>query len=649
MARLNDPQPPGGESVEALKKRYIRQNREIARANSTQSIRIRTLETEAAQLLEENIALREQVIRLTVELDRRNHSAEILSNISATKRELERKIQEMMKLVGGLSAFPHVGGGKGKIVTGPKPAEERVWRNEYLLKVEQEQVGLEAIREDVIYPRKSLSMEDVPILSPRRTHTCTGPTTVDGNDSDNDAHDPPLSALLDMRPRRRRRDSTFINSSITTATSSSEASPTKLSTLDLPIRTSRPSPPAENKPPKRKFELTDISPVADGRRISFDITGEGGDDAFLFKTSERREGEKAIPGTNAEAAADEVLRRLSSEPWIKVEEGNRRLSGGSESGESGKENKRTEEKSAALGFGGIVEERKKRVSLAGVSGNVLLAPQLEKRTVFDAEEFAEIDLAPKPRKDKSSIGGAGAQRKALGAKTANMGFLSPIKQHPLLGEKISDLQPKPMELNLEKPKVREIGSELKRAENEAQASGIAGGRVSRRASAQPINYALPRLNTKMRRETVESEKTKKPRISSSSRKLREGSADRTSRATSVESEIEGNGAKEGEGDQEEIVERERAARQYDDAASSRRRSGQTTDVYEYPILSPEKTMRRERGVKDEEDSEGEEDEGAYSSRDGKRMSFAEEAPEERERGRSSFGGGKAERRRTMMV
>jgi len=126
------------------------------RANSTQNIRIHTLETEAAQLLEENIALREQVIRLTVELDRRNHSAEILSNVSATKRELEKKVHEMMKLVGGLNTLPHVGGGKGKIVTGPKPVEERVWRNEYLLKVEQEQVGLEAIREDVVYPRKSL-------------------------------------------------------------------------------------------------------------------------------------------------------------------------------------------------------------------------------------------------------------------------------------------------------------------------------------------------------------------------------------------------------------------------------------------------------------------------------------------------------------
>ncbi|KAF8421946.1 hypothetical protein EV426DRAFT_178601 [Tirmania nivea] len=605
MARLNDPQPPGGESVEALKKRYIRQNREIARANSAQSIRIRTLEAEAAQLLEENIALREQVIRLTVELDRRNHSTEILSNVSATKRELQRKVQEMVKLIGGLSALPQVGGGKDKIVTGPKPVEERVWRNEYLLKVEQEQTGLEAIREDVVYPRKSLSMEDVPILSPSHVHTCTAPTTVDENDSDNDPPEPSFSAFLDMRPRHRR-DSTFINSSITTATSSSRTSPSKLSTLDLPIRTSRLSPPIENKPPKRKFELTDISPVGEGRRISFGIigAGEGGDDAFMFRAPERRERE-TTPSTNAEAAADEVLRRLSCEPWSKVEEGNRRLSGGSESGESGKENKRVEEKSTVLGFGEMIEERKKRVSLAGVSGNVLLAPPVEKKeqAVFDTEKFAEIDLALKPRKDRSSIDGVGAQRKALGAKTANVGFLSPVKQHPLLGEKISDLQLKPLELSLEKPNMREIGLEFKGVENEAQISGIAGGRTSRRASAQPINYALPRLNTKMRRETVEPEKTKKPRTSSLSRKAREGSADRTSRATSVENEIDGNGARVGESDQVEIVqwERERVSRQYDSGANSRRRPMQTADVYEYSASSPEKTMQRELGGRGEEE------------------------------------------------
>lgn len=39
-------------------------------------------------------------------------------------------------------------------MTAPKPAEERMWKNEYLVKVEQE--GLASIKEDSVYPRKSL-------------------------------------------------------------------------------------------------------------------------------------------------------------------------------------------------------------------------------------------------------------------------------------------------------------------------------------------------------------------------------------------------------------------------------------------------------------------------------------------------------------
>lgn len=80
----------------------------LTRVNSGQSIRIRTLETEAAQLLEENIALREQVIKLTVELDRRDRSAELLENVSNTKRVLEKKVQEMLTLVGTLGLQAHM-------------------------------------------------------------------------------------------------------------------------------------------------------------------------------------------------------------------------------------------------------------------------------------------------------------------------------------------------------------------------------------------------------------------------------------------------------------------------------------------------------------------------------------------------------------
>lgn len=155
-------------------------NCSLYRANSAQSIRIRVLESEASQLLEENINLREQVIKLTCKLDRRDCSRELLDNVTNTKLELEKKVTELLELVGGLSHIQSqqtrsrfiiriLGGDDGrvgsdrtdlesrcleKLVTGPKPAEDRVWRNQYLVAPEEDKLGI--IKEDAVYPRKSL-------------------------------------------------------------------------------------------------------------------------------------------------------------------------------------------------------------------------------------------------------------------------------------------------------------------------------------------------------------------------------------------------------------------------------------------------------------------------------------------------------------
>lgn len=69
MARLNESTAPT-EAIDILKRRFVRQNREIARVNSIQSLRIRTLESDVSNLLAENVSLREQVIMLSQELER---------------------------------------------------------------------------------------------------------------------------------------------------------------------------------------------------------------------------------------------------------------------------------------------------------------------------------------------------------------------------------------------------------------------------------------------------------------------------------------------------------------------------------------------------------------------------------------------------
>ncbi|KAL9622997.1 MAG: hypothetical protein Q9160_002715 [Pyrenula sp. 1 TL-2023] len=99
MARLNDP-GPSLDAVETLKRRFIRQNREIARVNSTQSIRIRNLETEISRLLAENLAIREQAINVAQKGQRARKSCSRCTQLTEVKTQLEDKVAEVAALVG---------------------------------------------------------------------------------------------------------------------------------------------------------------------------------------------------------------------------------------------------------------------------------------------------------------------------------------------------------------------------------------------------------------------------------------------------------------------------------------------------------------------------------------------------------------------
>lgn len=473
------------------------------------------------------------------------------------------------------------------------------------------------------------SMEDVPILSPTHTHTPASP--AHDNDSDNELPpEPTFSSFLDMRPRRRR-DSTFINST-------AKLSPrNETSPLDPPIRTFRPdqSTLSEDRPPKRKFQFEDNS--SPHRRISFGVET---DDIFTFRIAEKQENFSST--ASAEAAADEALRRLSSEPWSKVAEGNRRLSGDSESGNSHKENKQSlaEEKSVLSPVVlEPVEERKKRISLAGVSANVAPVltpqqPQPQPTEKFNPKDVGEIDLAPKPRRASisSSSTNTTVPRKALGTKPANV---SPQKPHSF-SEKHSDPILKLKALDLINPEksllkdpypITELVEFKNGDENVTRPHSDTGGRVPRRAAAQQINYALPRLNTKMRRETVEPEKPKKARASKKTARENGASSlnhhhDR-SRATSVESEVSIHPKMDAETDDDDLWSVASATKQTEDPGI-RRSSSLSLD------------RRGER--------EGELEEGGALRGSHKRMSLAfgdDLGPEGREKGRSSFGGGSA--------
>ncbi|EEH16510.2 hypothetical protein PABG_06597 [Paracoccidioides brasiliensis Pb03] len=166
MARLNEI-PVAAESVESLKRRFIRQNREIARANSMQSLRIRTLESEVSRLLAENVTLREEVISANQELEKFQHHPHLNDEIGTLKAKLDAKLAEFGSLIADLGSLPR----RRELLTGVNqmPIERgfqispEISRRRSLVKAARETMDedrLPAILEDKFYRRLSLDSAD---------------------------------------------------------------------------------------------------------------------------------------------------------------------------------------------------------------------------------------------------------------------------------------------------------------------------------------------------------------------------------------------------------------------------------------------------------------------------------------------------------
>lgn len=153
-----------------MKRRFIKQNREIARVNSGQSIRIRNLETEISRLLAENIALREDAINARAEADKWKANHKLGKEVLRMKEQLELKVSEFSELLGELGTHAErpirrssqrrrQGGLVSELV---KPVEEREQRHRNTI---FEQEGrLPAILEDKHYPRRTLENIEIQAL-----------------------------------------------------------------------------------------------------------------------------------------------------------------------------------------------------------------------------------------------------------------------------------------------------------------------------------------------------------------------------------------------------------------------------------------------------------------------------------------------------
>jgi hypothetical protein len=88
-----------------VRRKFLRQNRDIARHNSTQSLKIRALENECARLLSENLKLQSDVLRLKSELEG-SHVHRVADHALQIKEKMEAQLIEWGTMLASLGHEP---------------------------------------------------------------------------------------------------------------------------------------------------------------------------------------------------------------------------------------------------------------------------------------------------------------------------------------------------------------------------------------------------------------------------------------------------------------------------------------------------------------------------------------------------------------
>ncbi|KAM3514558.1 hypothetical protein MY11210_001793 [Beauveria gryllotalpidicola] len=168
MARLNEPALSTDSTIENLRKKMLRQNKELAKTNNVRALRIRELESELSTALTENLKLRGRI----VELEQERHENDARQDHAlAIKKELEAQLAEWSTLVAGLGQEPptkrlwpraaDVATGRLNFIAArPSPSQRR------LRDVANEIEQLGHIAEHKAYSRMSMNPEQVRALRP---------------------------------------------------------------------------------------------------------------------------------------------------------------------------------------------------------------------------------------------------------------------------------------------------------------------------------------------------------------------------------------------------------------------------------------------------------------------------------------------------
>lgn len=146
--------PPA--DFEEVKRRFIRQNRELAKNNSGQSLRIRSLELEVSRLLADNLELRNQVLHLQNEV----YAAQKKASNSAARRmkeEMRARIAALSRIVDGIEDNAE---DTERPPREKKPIEGN-WRERQTLTELMRETVMPTISEDKLYPRRTLGAAEI--------------------------------------------------------------------------------------------------------------------------------------------------------------------------------------------------------------------------------------------------------------------------------------------------------------------------------------------------------------------------------------------------------------------------------------------------------------------------------------------------------
>ncbi|KAK4228453.1 hypothetical protein QBC38DRAFT_414551 [Podospora fimiseda] len=170
MARLNEPPVSADTNFEILRRKFLRQNRDIAKINSDQSQKIRRLENDCALLLSENLDLRGQIIRLEKQLED-NSARRMADHALEIKAKLEEQLAEFGALLGNLGMEPpskRHSSSEGRRFSRPRrssarspPARKRRDTNIDPETLAAQEGRLPPIYENKSYPRATMNSEEI--------------------------------------------------------------------------------------------------------------------------------------------------------------------------------------------------------------------------------------------------------------------------------------------------------------------------------------------------------------------------------------------------------------------------------------------------------------------------------------------------------